>query len=653
MTRITNNIPALNSLNKIITKQKSSSKPFERLSSGLRINQASDDAAGLAISEKMRAQIRGLNQALRNSQDGISLIQTAEGGLATISESYLQRIRELVVQASNDTLTDDDRIEIQKEVDQLKQGINQVANETQFNGIPLLNQVVRNATMRTDVISEEKASSIMGSASIPSIVTISESVNAQFNFSLSGTNYSIALESGTYNRNQFLENLNQSFIEKDIPMNASLVGGNRLKFTATENGLSIDDLSGNGTELLISQTESYISGFSVVGFPRLNPGVTITEGVNDTLTFDINSTSYSITLDQGLYTVYDRTQSNLNVQSPLLDELNTKLQNAGAPITAKFMYTAEPDEPFSNGAFLYFDISKNVDGTNYLDNDTHTFSNVGGNAKSTFFDSFLIGWEVESTDQVITGNVNSSPAKIFGIRDLSNGVTIQSGENDTMSFEINGVLRSITLQEGTYEPTELLAELNNKFHDNSISMHAYYGSSNELIIEQINLMDTVEKFNGSAIVELLFQVEEGEEPTVNIEEVPSKGILYIQSGANAENLYEISLTDVRTDSLQISDVNVFSRTGAEKALEKIDSAIQSVLSERAKLGAYQNRLEHTVANLGTSTDNLQAAESRIRDVDMASEIIAMTKNNILFQSSQAMLAQANQAPQAVLQLLGS
>ena len=135
--RINHNIAALNTYNKLSSASAAQNKSMEKLSSGLRINSAADDAAGLAISEKMRGQIRGLDQATRNSQDGISLIQTAEGALSETTD-ILQRMRELAVQSSNDTNTEDDRAEIQKEVSQLQKEITRIGDTTEFNTQKLL-----------------------------------------------------------------------------------------------------------------------------------------------------------------------------------------------------------------------------------------------------------------------------------------------------------------------------------------------------------------------------------------------------------------------------------------------------------------------------------------------------------------------------------
>lgn len=163
--RIAHNISALNTLNKLNKNNKSIGTSLEKLSSGLFINKAADDAAGLAISEKMRAQIRGLAQAGRNIQDGISLIQTAEGALGIIQDPNLLRLRELAVQASNGTLTDSDRSHIQKEVQQIKQGINEIANNTNFNGINLLNASSSNSGTYT-IYTGENISSLTSSTLI-------------------------------------------------------------------------------------------------------------------------------------------------------------------------------------------------------------------------------------------------------------------------------------------------------------------------------------------------------------------------------------------------------------------------------------------------------------------------------------------------------
>lgn len=172
---IKSNIPALNTLNRLQKNNKNNAITLERLSSGLRINSAADDAAGLSISEKMRAQIRGLDQAQRNIQDGISLIQIAEGGLAEIHNPNLQRLRELAIRAANDTLTKEDRQSIQEEVEQIKKAIDEIANNTEFNGIKLLN--VPDSGKVTKTIEVMKTVTKTETTYVPEVVDLSKATS--------------------------------------------------------------------------------------------------------------------------------------------------------------------------------------------------------------------------------------------------------------------------------------------------------------------------------------------------------------------------------------------------------------------------------------------------------------------------------------------
>ncbi|MDQ0156917.1 flagellin N-terminal helical domain-containing protein [Robertmurraya andreesenii] len=369
---INHNLPAMNAYRQLGSNQAGATKSMEKLSSGLRINRAGDDAAGLAISEKMRGQVRGLNQAQRNSQDAISLIQTAEGALNE-THSILQRMRELATQASNDTNTDQDRNELQKELNQLTSEINRIGNNTEFNQKKLLN----------------------GSQ--------------------------------------------------------SLAAG---KYVASAGSTAA---SGGGLKMQI--------------------------GANSAQNFTVD--------------IFDMRSEALGI--------------AGKSAA-----------------------SGNLDRTAGLQGAKNAWK---ATASGTFY------------------NEKGS---------------IASGKN-------------IMTENGT-------------------------------VIDQ----------------ELVYK---------------SKKAVFATGSGNA-------LTDIGNKAGSgVFALDIRGHEKATAAISVIDSAINQVSAERSKLGAFQNRLEHTISNLGNSSENLQSAESRIRDVDMANEMMAFTKNNILSQASQAMLAQANQRPQSVLQLL--
>lgn len=384
------------------------SKSMEKLSSGFRINRAGDDAAGLAISEKMRGQIRGLNQASRNAQDTISLIQTAEGAL-TESHAILQRMRELAVQASNDTNTDADRNELQNEVKQLISELDRIGNTTEFNTKNLLNGDL-----------EKGASKIEGSVR----------------------------------------------------------------------------LSNNSTLNISNGMKAFASGIKTTG------------------------------KEVGAYTI-------------------TRIKASSGTVTAADFKITGPDGKDA------------ADGVITLASGSITF------ASATFGTAATLSFE--------TGQ------SLFAV---------DSGTGDGKNFKIG---QSMTFVFNEYKKAEDI--------------------------------DLDESFSS-------------------------------QIGANTGQVSFMAIRDMRSEALNVDKIDISERRTAEAAIEKINAAIERVSAQRSSLGAMQNRLDHSIKNLDAASENLQASESRIRDVDMAREMMEFTKQNILSQAATAMLAQANMAPQSVLQLLG-
>jgi flagellin len=469
---INHNLAAMNTYRQYSINNNAASKSLEKLSSGLRINSAADDAAGLAISEKMRSQIRGLDQASSNAQDAISLVQTAEGALSE-TESILQRMRELSVQSSNDTATDSDRSEMQKEISQLKDEIDRISNDTEFNTKKLLNgSIGNNANVTTDNHS-------LGSVQVT-------------NSDLKADTYTLTTAA------------------------AATVG---MEIGTNTTGVDASDFDLN--------TDANIDGLKLGDY---------------TLTFTATGTA------------------------------NT------------------------------YDISlKNSDGVE-----------VGK----------LNNWTAGGGDASITGTLPDGTATKLTLTDP--GTTgVSAGE---MTFNLNATYGTaadfkITNSAGG---TVYSSEAGLEITDNSFEAG---GLKFDLSV------DSVLSAAGSSTIK-----------TVN-------NSLTMHIGANENQTMNISISDMDTTSLGVDGIDVTTQTGAETAITSIDKAIAQVSSERSKLGAAQNRLEHTINNLGTSSENLTSAESRIRDVDMAKEMMNYQKTSILQQAAQAMLAQANQQPQGVLKLL--
>ena len=571
--RINNNLVAMNTHRQLGISNTAGSKSMERLSSGYRINRAGDDAAGLAISEKMRAQIRGLNQASRNAQDAISLVQTAEGALNE-TQAILQRMRELAVQSATDTNTAEDRAEIQKEINQLSSEINRIGNTTEFNTMKLLDGS-RADTMKTVVVAGKGGDvSVKYALGISFTATAAEAIDG-WKKAISG---GIKITSDT---------------EADDAVNwgsLNLSSGGSVK-------IGKDDTDGN---LTISIDVKNADGV------KLNHSITI-----DAQTLELGAVD-------GKYSVnFHGVEFDLDVEA---------FAAAGGSVTLD-LQDAKGDEA-----------NVIVTGTYGLENDF-----VSGGAEFTQF------------------TIDGSNTALVGVE------SIEITTGDGQKFTIKGYAADgeTALLDTTVTLTAALT-IGETF--------AYSENGIEFTFEIIGDTDGAPITNFQTrkidIKDLVAQVTK---ETTTTEEVETKQSLYMQIGANEGQTMQIGLNDMRAYALGVTSkvasdgfasttdvtndtefeyaLDVSTQEGASKAITTIQAAIDKVSAERSKLGAIQNRLEHTIKNLDNVSENLQASESRIRDVDMAKEMMEFTKQNILQQAATAMLAQANQLPQTVLQLL--
>ena len=486
--RIANNISAMNTNRVLVGSDNQMGKSLERLSSGLRINRAADDAAGLAISEKMRAQIRGLKQASRNAQDGISMIQTAEGGLNE-THAILQRMRELAVQAANGTLTDSDKAEVQKEVAQLIEEIDRIGNTTEFNTKKLLN----------------------GQASVTS---------SQANGVASGT----------------------------VVINKTTVSGGAVDpndLNAVITSLSAGPNTKTGVykvEITKQATAASISGTKVIS------GVIGEDGI-----LNINGVAIELGASDDGATIVSKI-NNYSAQTGVKAELDSnkflKLTTTGLGSEATLTVSS------TDGNFLK-KLGLAADGT-------YITTEVGSDAVGTINGKAAIG--------------------------KGNTLTLTNAGDDADGLTVN------------FDGSKLK-----------------FGTNSALTFDAV---------------------------------INSDGQVTLQIGANDKQTLSFTINDMRSKALGIDKLDVTTPNGAAEAIKKLDNALTLVSAERSKLGAIQNRLEHTISNLGVAAENIAASESRIRDIDMAEEMTNFTKNQILVQASTAMLAQANQKSQAVLKLLG-
>lgn len=555
---VQHNLNAINANNKMNINVSGTKKATEKLSSGYQINRAGDNAAGLAISEKMRSQIRGLSQATKNANDGISLIQTAEGGLNE-THSILQRMRELAVQSANGTYQDDtDREAIQLEVDALKSEIDRIASSTEYNGMKLLDGSLGGTTTGTTDF---------------------------------GARYGVLISANT------------------------VVDGanNKLKENLSLEGATLTS-SVNGVTVTLADTASGVGG--------------------ENAQWDATGTTLTINLKAGQS--YSQSQINDLIK-------NATMAKANAAGTPQASTPADVELKLKSGVFTF--------------QKAETFKTSAG-VRATSDDTDLVKYLINGTDQ-------------------------NDGYADTIKFTSNNYgedTRKLKIATDVAAGKEWVATTtaNNEgtgIKDGEFTLHLatgveYTEEDIQNLLKQAGLDYTVtltdsKTPDGDKSFYAQKVVAEADATAIEIGKTTvgaglgsdkltgtGKGLTF-QIGANGveDQRVTLSVGDMSSTSIGVGGADVSTQDAANKAIDMVDAAVKTVSMQRAGLGALQNRLEYTVNNLTTTNENLTAAESQIRDTDMATEMINYTKNNILQQASQAMLAQANQQPQAILQLL--
>jgi flagellin len=607
--KINHNIAALNTYSQLSSNTLKTTDSMEKLSSGLRINRAGDDAAGLAISEKMRGQIRGLEQASKNAQDGISLIQTAEGALNE-THSILQRMRELAVQASNDTNTVEDRKEIQKEINQLTSEVNRVGNTTEFNTKKLLNAGGFSAEAVDNVINGLKGGWL--EAAENRIDTFFGITGKNLQSGGSATKLEIVLYAGE--KYETLASVGGTY--QKLELNIDLLdfdkgdgenGNNHLGKEYNDRIIAhemvhavMNDAFGTKTRTMQSWfkegTAEFIQGADerlkrVLGGSSANP-TKITDLANrakallDGAEWEGDDLDYAAGYMISKY-IFDNKASGTDMIS-----LMQAIKNDTSSATGAIAVESAIGSYTSFGNFATF-------GSNF-DSDIQTYI--------TNYSSTHLDWGTDETDTgAIGGSAHGgSPLSPEDVVDESG--TTQS-DQPLKHFQViwptSIPTSNLQLQIGANENQSMKIELED------MRARALKISGNS---------------EGAAVVD---------------------GVTAYFTKVDGNN----GVTNGTSNTISEYALDVSTHEKATAAIKIYDQAIEKVSSFRSKLGANQNRLEHTINNLGTSAENLTAAESRIRDVDMAKEMMNQTKSSILSQAAQAMLAQANQQPQGILQLL--
>ena len=556
--RIQHNIMAMNAYRNYSNNTSALSKNLEKLSSGYKINRAGDDAAGLAISEKMRAQITGLDKAQDNAKDGISLVQTAEGALTEVHD-MLNRMVELATQSANGTYDNEtDRANLQKEVDQLKAEIDRIADSANFNGIKLLDGSLAGESEVSNLAMDE-----------------STAVNGI---------YTTANTAATAD----LEDLTTDDIGKTLDYTVTWKDANGKEQTTTVSltyqgdGTGIDNATVSANYFTDANGNKYMLS------------------TNGTLTQD---------------DVQDAIVASLKADKTFSSNFDTAESGAGISFTAKADGTA--------GAQI-----------------------IGIGLSETT--SLTTGFDAGMADDITRSQEPYDSLQKFDAAGLQVGENTDKLEDlEKKIFEINGhkflVGTGLTNDQikGLGDDVTIISQANNAIDAKDAAQ----------IAAEISRVTGMETSAGTAVADANIDATDivFTKDRLNLD----GDALTLQIGDTSDdyNQLTVEIQDMHTSSLGIEGLDISTQDGAQAAVDVIKNAINMVSDVRGTLGATQNRLDHTMNNLSVMEENIQDAESSIRDTDVADEMMAYTKNNILIQSAQAMLAQANQVPQGVLQLL--
>ncbi|PSL12344.1 flagellin [Marinobacterium halophilum] len=587
---INSNIMSLNAQNQLTKSQNDLNTSMERLTSGKRINSAADDAAGLAIANRMTSQIRGLDQAVRNANDGQALIQTAEGALDETS-NILQRMRELSIQSANGTYDSGNRSTLNAEVMQLQEEITRIADTTSFNGQNLLDGSLGELTLQ------------VGSEANQTISTEIGKLDAKGLGGEAGGDVVGAAATG-----------------------GTLVAGLTLLNSSTSmtiNSQAVGDLSdsANLQEALDSINEK-VSGVEVSAFTEMTAADEGTGIIRDTNVLELSivgpgaeSNTIQITDTGSMEELVEEINSQAAGQlTASLDE-NGKLQIASETGATLTVATDSADKlAGAQASGFVADTATAVDGS----------ENVTGNAQLSFT---ITDSNVDSVDVAFTnGATGQAASAAIGVQtrdgaDITGVANTGQAALNEGDITLNGVeIGAVAAGTGAVTQGANLAEAINKMSAETGVVATADGTTGALTLDSVS----------------------GDEISIDFRD---------GSNATLANTGLIETNNATSVGNSVADIDISTVAGAQKAIDILDSALEQVSSIRGDLGAVSNRLDSTMSNLANISENQSAARSRIEDADFAAESANLSRAQVLQQAGTAMLSQANAAPQQVLSLL--
>lgn len=649
---ISHNLEAMSTARNLNIASGKKSKISERLSSGYRINRSGDDAAGLSISEKMRGQIRGLEQASTNAQDGISLIQTAEGALQEVQE-VVHRIRELAVQSANDTNTKNDREAIQLEIDGLVEELDRIAMDTEFNTLKLLDGSLEgsNGIFGADIQTQSNLS-LSDIESVLDEEGLSDLVSVEYDFTTSqvpkGGDTTVGYE-------KLAENLEKQIVPQIVNSILSKYSAfSYLNGSTIGIGLRLYNQSSNTLAYVSAGYREQTGDGGVVGTKEYQLGINLNH-------LDFNA--------DGTLKAYSREELEATIAHEMIHGFMAEATTNGMLGNDRFpLWFVEGMAQTASGpggwtsslsaASSDADISKFLSKIGAGYNSGNGAANYGTGYLATMYLGYMAGTGATMEDRITDGlnkimstvmggtsldDAIAQHTKYNGLSDFSNKV-----KNDKDAFDFTRDLITATgsgrggLVTGDLTATDFAPDADL----NGVDVFKLYADKEKVT----NI------YTGSDYVILSGGGSRSPQPPPGTSssggaKISGEGGLNLQVGAQTGQAVQISIGGVKASDLGMQFISVTTHESSEWAIESCDSALNRISGIRADLGAYQNGLEHTIANLDNTAENTQAAESRIRDVDIAKAMVEYSCNNIIMQVGQSFLAQANQSKQGILTIL--
>ena len=691
---INTNMGALTAQRNLNKSQAAGMQAMQRLSSGLRINSAKDDSAGLSIVERMSAQIKGLNQAVRNANDGISIAQVAEGGLGEMS-TILQRMRELAVQSANDSNSDTDRTSIQNEVKSLYDEIDRISATTDFNGVKL--------------------------------------------FSGAGANQSRSIQVGAYAGQSINFTIGQTDT-KTLALNSSVAAGQTYSGRVSNTSTTAGDMTINGVSV-----GGVAAGASVANIAGLETAINATSS-----TSGVTADAFNKVTGSRASVAADKAVTGLTIT------VATAAGAAGTAVTIDTAVSLSQLADNINRQVGGVDASIGKDGNLILTNDNGAAITIGGTTTNSgltaaTYNGFLgltsgdgsdikIGTLAANDPSAINTfgfNQGTGNGNVVGDGDMSGSVAtgaaattalnVLAGVYDTVAtstdvVKINGILVGSTATGSAADKAAAINAIGDQTNVTATAKTTAYvtvagstlGATNKFSINgtvislaatDVALSDVVTKINAAGVagvkasadavtgkllltsdsgVDIIVADDDGAGATgggvftavadsstgtattiATAQFVGVRGSISLTSSnggsiridgdgtaSGGTGLAKFGLVAQNNDDVVIGGgLDVSTASGATAAIKAIDAAINTVVAKRAAMGAVQNRFTSVISNLQVSSENMTASRSRIQDTDFASETAELSRTQILQQAGTAMLAQANQSSQGVMALL--